>query len=43
MKNMMNSPAVKRPRGFLKAAGNPADEVWEVSYTEHSQAFKTHP
>jgi pimeloyl-ACP methyl ester carboxylesterase len=28
---------------LFKAAGNPADEVWEVSYTKHSQTFKTHP
>ena len=28
---------------LCRAAGNPADETWEASNTEHSQAFRTHP
>jgi pimeloyl-ACP methyl ester carboxylesterase len=30
-------------RRLLRAADNPADEIWEASATEHSQAFRTHP
>ncbi|HEY77521.1 MAG TPA: alpha/beta hydrolase [Dehalococcoidia bacterium] len=29
--------------GLYQASNNPANEIWEVSTTEHSQAYKTHP
>ncbi len=28
---------------LFRASGNPANEVWEVSDTQHSQSFRTHP
>ena len=28
---------------LFQAAANPANELWEVSVAEHSQAYKTHP
>lgn len=28
---------------LFRASGNPSNEVWEVSYAQHSQAFRTHP
>jgi pimeloyl-ACP methyl ester carboxylesterase len=28
---------------LFQASSNPANEVWEVGFTEHSQGFRTHP
>lgn len=38
-----NLISLEETHQLFRASDNPADEFWEVSAAEHSQAYKTHP